>query len=151
MIPVYLLLIFSAAAGRVPAWILLCVILAYIALGAAVFATYQGWNFVDGLFFSFAVLGTIGLIDIPPSPSAGPAASTRMSNIKNVRDIPVKSSEDDIDSYTNVEVNTQNLSKDWIPTTDNENQINIPRNDVDSLFVVLCTCFVYLYFCRRTF
>ena len=59
---------------RVPAWILLFVILAYIGFGAFVFATYQGWNFVDGLFFSFAVLGTIGLIDI--NPSSSPVSST---------------------------------------------------------------------------
>merc|ERR1719414_87519 len=59
----------GCASRTVPAWILIGVILVYIALGAAVFATYQGWHFVDGLFFSFAVLGTIGLIDIPPSSS----------------------------------------------------------------------------------
>ena len=72
---------------RVPAWILLFVILAYIGFGAFVFATYQGWNFVDGLFFSFAVLGTIGLIDI--NPSSSPVSSTTN------RDLPSEKTEFD--------------------------------------------------------
>ena len=131
----------SAAAGGVPAWVLLCVILAYIALGATVFATYQGWNFVDGLFFSFAVLGTIGLIDIPPSPSSVPRASTRTSSIKNDIDISDKIRADNIDSYTNDEVKNVHASRNmlsWIPTENKENR------DVDSLFVVLCTCYLLI-------
>ena len=103
---------------------------------------------MDGLFFSFAVLGTIGLIDIPPSsPSSVPIASSRASHLKNTIDISSNPRVDNIDSYTNNdEVNNEDISKtmnSWIPTENKENQIN-NNNDVDSLFVVLCTCYLLI-------
>ena len=115
------------------------VILLYIALGAAVFATYQGWNFVDGLFFSFAVLGTIGIIDIPPDSddesalriskfSIGPGDNkVSGSNVNDIAKDDNKASE----SWHMNKINSQDL-------------IIQAQEDVDSLFVVLCTCYLLI-------
>ena len=98
----------------------MCVILAYIALGAVVFATYQGWNFVDGLFFSFAVLGTIGLIDIPASSSS----SSRILNLPDHVKTSDKSKLEYIDEDELVEVtpSTIRLRKMLLRETDRRKQ-----------------------------
>ena len=49
----------------VPALVLVAVVIVYIVLGGLVFASYHDWSFMDSLFFSFAVIGTIGLVDFP--------------------------------------------------------------------------------------
>ena len=124
---------------RVPAWILLFVILAYIGFGAFVFATYQGWNFVDGLFFSFAVLGTIGLIDI--NPSSSPVSSTTNRDITSEqaefdpsgeRSIPSDDSKSDIKTNMDITWAQRNAQSD------------IKHNDIDTPFVVMCTCYLLI-------
>ena len=139
------------ATGKVPAWILVCVILAYIGLGAAIFATYQGWTFVDGLFFSFAVLGTIGLIDIPrSSPSIGTTSSYTTSTLRYNRDAPEHDQKDgDVANYANSGSKGEYPRKDvnsWIHS-DTENHLNNQHqqyHEIDSLFVVLCTCYLLI-------
>ena len=57
----------SASHQGVPVAILILLVLTYIFLGGVVFASYHGWSFVDGVFFSFALLGTIGLVQVSKS------------------------------------------------------------------------------------
>lgn len=51
---------------RVPIILSLLVIVMYIALGTFVFHTTERWNLVDGCYFSFASLATIGFGDLKP-------------------------------------------------------------------------------------
>ena len=123
----------------------MCVILAYIALGASVFATYQGWNFVDGLFFSFAVLGTIGLIDIPASSSSSSIPSSRISSLQNTIKSSDNSKMEYVDSLGGNKEDGENVNKEvhtWIHS-DTES-LNSQRRSVDSCFVVLCTCYLLI-------
>ena len=119
------------------------VILAYIALGAAVFATYQGWNFVDGLFFSFAVLGTIGLIDIPPSSSDNNTSKMAKFNVVSDKDVLVNMKDNDSgDANT---LNGVKASQSWYPNEiEKQELMNQHPEDVDSLFVVMCTCYLLI-------
>ena len=124
---------------RVPAWILLFVILAYIGFGAFVFATYQGWNFVDGLFFSFAVLGTIGLIDINPSSSSVSSATKGDLTSKHGGfDPSVGSSISNDDSESDIRTNMD------ITWAQRNAQSDIKHNDIDTPFVVMCTCYLLI-------
>ena len=115
------------------------VILLYIALGAAVFATYQGWHFVDGLFFSFAVLGTIGIIDIPPSSANEPAQRTPEYINPHGSIVSV---DNNGDASHGGDLKT---SDSWYPSKmDNQELMSQAQEDVDSLFVVLCTCYLLI-------
>ena len=40
-------------------------LLVYIVLGCVVFSLAHGWSILDSLFFCFAILTTIGLLEIP--------------------------------------------------------------------------------------
>lgn len=51
---------------RVPIILSLLLIVLYIALGTFVFHTTERWNLVDGCYFSFASLATIGFGDLKP-------------------------------------------------------------------------------------
>lgn len=51
---------------RVPIILSLLLIVLYIALGTFVFHTTERWNLVDGCYFSFASLATIGFGDLRP-------------------------------------------------------------------------------------
>ena len=115
------------------------VILLYIALGAAVFATYQGWHFVDGLFFSFAVLGTIGIIDIPPSSTNDPAQTIPKYNNAPGSIVSIDSNGDATKG------DDLKASDSWYPRQmDNQELMSQAQEEVDSLFVVLCTCYLLI-------
>ena len=138
-----LLFILLTASGTVPAWILMGVILAYIALGAAVFATYQGWNFVDGLFFSFAVLGTIGLIDIPPSSSDNNTSKMAKFNVVSDKNVFVNMKDNDSGDANTLD--GVKASQSWYPNEiEKQELMNQHPEDVDSLFVVMCTCYLLI-------
>ena len=112
-------------------------ILVYIALGAAVFATYQGWHFVDGLFFSFAVLGTIGLIDIPPSSSEPSTSRLSKLSVASNKDVVI---DNDLGDGAD-----RKASESWYHNEmGHQDVMTQKQEDVDSLFVVLCTCYLLI-------
>jgi hypothetical protein len=47
----------------------------YICLGAAVFAAWEEWSFLDGAYFCFVTLSTIGFGDLVPGKSLKRAES----------------------------------------------------------------------------
>lgn len=65
---------------RVPIILSLLLIAAYIALGTFVFRTTEKWNFVDGCYFSFSSLATIGFGDLRP----GTYASTVSAKAEDI-------------------------------------------------------------------
>ena len=127
----------------------MCVILSYIALGACVFATYQGWSYVDGLFFSFAVLGTIGLIDIPTSYSASSSsegAKPSLSTVSNLQNSATNlNNKIDQTGYSESK-QAGDLEKSDVQSTllRISSEALDGHTAVDSLFVVLCTCYLLL-------
>ena len=123
-----------------PVWILLSVLISYIALGAAVFATYQGWTYVDSLFFSFAVLGTIGLIDIPTSTSSSITDSSSPSFNINKQDEQAPSKTQMDYSIRADDVLNQRREANSVIFSESATHHQM----VDSFFVVLCTCYLLL-------
>lgn len=68
----------SHRSGRFPIWLCFLLPLTYILLGSIMFSITQNWNFVDSLFFCFALIATIGMSEWP-----------RQDNIDNFsRDTP---------------------------------------------------------------
>lgn len=65
---------------RVPILLSLLLIALYIALGTVVFHTTEKWNIIDGCFFSFSSLATIGFGDLKP----GVHASTVSAKAEDV-------------------------------------------------------------------
>lgn len=59
----------NAAPPGVPVALVLLVLTCYICLGAAVFAAWEGWTFIDGAYFCFVTLSTIGFGDLVPGKS----------------------------------------------------------------------------------
>lgn len=53
----------------VPVALVLLVLVGYICLGAAVFSAWEGWTFIDGAYFCFVTLSTIGFGDLVPGKS----------------------------------------------------------------------------------
>ncbi|XP_050430530.1 potassium channel subfamily K member 18-like [Adelges cooleyi] len=53
----------------VPVALVLLVLVGYICVGAAVFAAWEGWTFIDGAYFCFVTLSTIGFGDLVPGKS----------------------------------------------------------------------------------
>ena len=51
---------------RVPVVIVLAFLVGYVCLGALVFSTWEDWSFLDGAYFSFITLSTIGFGDLVP-------------------------------------------------------------------------------------
>ena len=54
---------------RVPVSLVLFVLAGYICLGATVFAAWEEWSFLDGAYFCFITLSTIGFGDLVPGKS----------------------------------------------------------------------------------
>lgn len=59
----------NGAPPGVPVFLVLLVLVGYICLGAAVFAAWEGWTFIDGAYFCFVTLSTIGFGDLVPGKS----------------------------------------------------------------------------------
>lgn len=59
----------NGAPPGVPVALVLLVLAGYICLGAAVFAAWEGWTFIDGAYFCFVTLSTIGFGDLVPGKS----------------------------------------------------------------------------------
>ncbi|XP_047105095.1 potassium channel subfamily K member 18-like [Schistocerca piceifrons] len=59
----------EALQSRVPVWLVLVVLTGYICLGAAIFARWEDWSFLDGAYFCFITLSTIGFGDLVPGKS----------------------------------------------------------------------------------
>ncbi|XP_050536571.1 potassium channel subfamily K member 18-like [Daktulosphaira vitifoliae] len=59
----------TPAPPGVPVILVLLVLVGYICLGAAVFATWEDWTFIDGAYFCFVTLSTIGFGDFVPGKS----------------------------------------------------------------------------------
>ncbi|XP_049815251.1 potassium channel subfamily K member 15-like [Schistocerca nitens] len=59
----------NEAQSRVPVWLVLVVLTGYICLGAAIFARWEDWSFLDGAYFCFITLSTIGFGDLVPGKS----------------------------------------------------------------------------------
>ncbi|KAE8737644.1 hypothetical protein FOCC_FOCC016888 [Frankliniella occidentalis] len=60
---------------RVPVYLVLLGLAVYICLGAAVFAAWEEWSFLDGAYFCFVTLSTIGFGDLVPGKSLKSAES----------------------------------------------------------------------------
>ena len=58
------------AGVRVPVLVCVFVVVAYIAAGGLIFHHMEGWTILEGSYFSFAILGTIGFGDLVPGRSA---------------------------------------------------------------------------------
>ena len=46
--------------GKVPSLYVLAFLIAYFVLGATLFSQWEEWSFLEGLYFSFITLTTIG-------------------------------------------------------------------------------------------
>ncbi|XP_049942582.1 TWiK family of potassium channels protein 7-like [Schistocerca serialis cubense] len=55
-----------APAARVPVSLCLCIVVAYVCVGALLFNRLENWTFLEGSFFCFTSLGTIGFGDLVP-------------------------------------------------------------------------------------
>jgi hypothetical protein len=64
----------SESGARVPVCLVLIVLSGYICLGAAVFSAWEDWSLLDGAYFCFITLSTIGFGDLVPGKSFQRAA-----------------------------------------------------------------------------
>ncbi|KAK8755116.1 hypothetical protein V5799_002179 [Amblyomma americanum] len=51
---------------RIPVYLVLMLVCGYICFGATLFSVWEDWSFLDGAYFSFITLSTIGFGDIVP-------------------------------------------------------------------------------------
>lgn len=52
---------------QVPITIILIILIGYIAIGTVIFALWENWSIVDGAYFCFVTLSTIGFGDLMPT------------------------------------------------------------------------------------
>ncbi|CAG4956407.1 unnamed protein product [Colias eurytheme] len=52
---------------HIPVGIVLCLLLGYIFIGAAIFSAWENWSFLDAAYFCFIALATIGFGDFVPT------------------------------------------------------------------------------------
>ena len=56
----------ASGQDRVPVFPVLAFVFGYILLGATIFSTWENWSFLEGAYFSFITLTTIGFGDFVP-------------------------------------------------------------------------------------
>lgn len=56
----------AASQDRIPVYLVLLLVTGYICFGATLFSFWERWSFLDGAYFSFITLSTIGFGDIVP-------------------------------------------------------------------------------------
>eukprot|EP00093_Oithona_nana_P012635 12635.XXX_680196_691581_1 [CDS] Oithona nana genome sequencing. len=52
--------------NRIPVFMVVIILFGYITVGAIIFSQWEGWPFLDGFYFSFITLTTIGFGDFVP-------------------------------------------------------------------------------------
>ncbi|XP_013794241.2 potassium channel subfamily K member 9-like isoform X1 [Limulus polyphemus] len=62
---------FSSERVAVPVTLCLLILVGYILGGAALFSMWEGWGFLDGSYFCFVTLSTIGFGDLVPGDARG--------------------------------------------------------------------------------
>jgi hypothetical protein len=50
-------------------WIPVTLLILYLLAGSVLFATWEGWSYIDGAYFSFITFTTIGFGDLVPGES----------------------------------------------------------------------------------
>jgi hypothetical protein len=56
----------------------LAVMIGYICGGAIIFGEWEGWNFLDGFYFCFITLSTIGFGDMVPGDAVDQVSSSTL-------------------------------------------------------------------------
>lgn len=51
---------------QVPILVIVSILTIYICIGTAIFSIWENWSFVDGAYFCFVTLSTIGFADLVP-------------------------------------------------------------------------------------
>lgn len=51
---------------QVPIIVIVSILIIYICIGTAIFSIWENWSFVDGAYFCFVTLSTIGFADLVP-------------------------------------------------------------------------------------
>ncbi|XP_059090427.1 uncharacterized protein LOC131886184 [Tigriopus californicus] len=54
---------------QVPGWMCFILIIAYVCGSASLFSVFQGWEWLESVFFCFTLLATIGFVDVPATRS----------------------------------------------------------------------------------
>lgn len=52
--------------NRIPVYLVLLLVSGYVCFGATLFSVWENWTFLDGAYFSFITLSTIGFGDFVP-------------------------------------------------------------------------------------
>lgn len=58
---------YAPTSPQVPITIILVILIGYIAIGTVIFALWENWSIVDGAYFCFVTLSTIGFGDLVPT------------------------------------------------------------------------------------
>lgn len=51
---------------QVPIIVIVFILISYICIGTAIFSVWENWSFIDGAYFCFVTLSTIGFADMVP-------------------------------------------------------------------------------------
>lgn len=51
---------------QVPVLVILSILIVYISIGTAIFSIWENWSFIDGAYFCFVTISTIGFADLVP-------------------------------------------------------------------------------------
>lgn len=51
---------------QVPILVIVFILISYICIGTAIFSIWENWSFIDGAYFCFVTISTIGFADMVP-------------------------------------------------------------------------------------